>query len=252
MGGSNRASTFKKSSRKQTNPKFCVVPPPPDSPPKGSSIVREDESAQPATASYNSDNNRARGTKNTTRDGNLGECEVDVEEEKEKGEKELVGYSRSEVTVIDTSCAVWKSDKLVYRRKNVWKVRDKKGKSRVFGRKKKRKDNTMPEDNVGGSKKAKLSTPELESHSRKADEAKESFSPSSQLHFHVQNPHKGREEITKRTPSDLSQVAKRRLSRKSRKEGSSVMLVKGIGISKTGGANLRKNSPIGSQGQEKP
>lgn len=30
------------------------------------------------------------------------------------------------------------------------------------------------------------------------------------------------------------------------------MLVKGIGISKTGGANLRKNSPIGSQGQEKP
>ncbi|XP_010424276.1 PREDICTED: uncharacterized protein LOC104709344 [Camelina sativa] len=59
------------------------------------------------------------------------------EEEEEEGEKDLVGFSRSEVTVIDTSFKVWKSEKLVFRRRNVWKVRDKKGKSKVVSKTKK-------------------------------------------------------------------------------------------------------------------
>lgn len=61
--------------------------------------------------------------------------EVELEE---RGERELKGYSKSEVTVIDTSCEVWKTEKLVFRRKSVWKVREKKRKVRSFGRNKRK------------------------------------------------------------------------------------------------------------------
>ncbi|CAL1375638.1 unnamed protein product [Linum trigynum] len=55
------------------------------------------------------------------------------------GDRELKGYSRSEVTVIDTSYEVWKFDKLVFRKRNIWKVRDKKGKSWVSAAAKKKR-----------------------------------------------------------------------------------------------------------------
>jgi hypothetical protein len=64
--------------------------------------------------------------------------EEEEEELEEKGERELKGYSKSEVTVIDTSCAVWKTEKVVFRRKSVWKVREKKTKLRSFGRNKRK------------------------------------------------------------------------------------------------------------------
>ncbi|KAM7274554.1 hypothetical protein ACFE04_016420 [Oxalis oulophora] len=57
-------------------------------------------------------------------------CKSIEDEEKIKAKKEkeeLFEFSRSEVTVIDTSFDVWKFDKLFFRKKNVWKVRDKKG-----------------------------------------------------------------------------------------------------------------------------
>ncbi|PQQ04430.1 hypothetical protein Pyn_41105 [Prunus yedoensis var. nudiflora] len=65
-----------------------------------------------------------------------------------------------EVTVIDTSCGVWKTEKVVFRRKNVWKVREKKAKVRKFGRRK-RKMVDEEVDVEGGvmtlQKKAKVS-----------------------------------------------------------------------------------------------
>ncbi|KAL4279209.1 hypothetical protein GQ457_03G014830 [Hibiscus cannabinus] len=56
---------------------------------------------------------------------------------------------------------VWKVDKLIFRRKNIWKVRDKKGKSRTFGRKK-RKPPPPYHNNVDVcNKKQKISSLEL-------------------------------------------------------------------------------------------
>lgn len=84
-------------------------------------------------------------------------------EEDEREERELVGYSTSEVTVIDTSFGVWKSEKVVFRRRNVWKVREKRRKVRSFGRKKRKGSGGCDVDdgddeNVGGLlKKAKVS-----------------------------------------------------------------------------------------------
>ena len=40
--------------------------------------------------------------------------------------------------MIDTSCEEWKVDKVVFRKENVWKVREKKGKCKFFGRKKRK------------------------------------------------------------------------------------------------------------------
>ncbi|KAF3541891.1 hypothetical protein F2Q69_00025140 [Brassica cretica] len=120
--GSSRSTTtvpVKKLPRKQSNPKHCSVEtPPPPQRPKFATEKRE------------------------TRRRRVVEEEDDgvEEEEEEEGEKDLVGFSRSEVTVIDTSFKIWKAEKVVFRRRNVWKVRDKKGNSRgaVSSKKKKK------------------------------------------------------------------------------------------------------------------
>ncbi|KAB5557240.1 hypothetical protein DKX38_008149 [Salix brachista] len=126
--------------RKQTKPKFCFI----------------------------SGNNRSL---NSDKNSNNVDCgvdddddEEDVDEEKGfgvSGDKELKGYSRSEVTVIDTSCQVWKFDKLVFRKKNVWKVRDKKEKSWVFGGKKRKGNDLESANGNGAKKKAKVSNLEV-------------------------------------------------------------------------------------------
>lgn len=66
-----------------------------------------------------------------------------MEEEEDEGEKDLVGFLR--MTVIDTSFKIWKLEKLVFRRRNIWKVRDKNGNSRgvVSSRKRKIKKKTI-------------------------------------------------------------------------------------------------------------
>ncbi|KAJ0103541.1 hypothetical protein Patl1_05285 [Pistacia atlantica] len=117
---------FKKSCRKQANPKLCLV----STEDQSSGCMRKAENAPVEIEAKN----------------------IEIEED---GERELVGYSRNEVTVIDTSCAEWKFEKLVFRKRNVWKVREKKGKSRVIGRKK-RKANGC-DGIVHAKKKLKLS-----------------------------------------------------------------------------------------------
>ncbi|MCL7038401.1 hypothetical protein MKW94_011881 [Papaver nudicaule] len=60
--------------------------------------------------------------------------------------------------IIDTSASTWKSEKWVFRKGNVWKVRDKKSRCRkVFAMRKKRKSNNQFSDfeNIDKKKKKK-------------------------------------------------------------------------------------------------
>ncbi|CAL0319570.1 unnamed protein product [Lupinus luteus] len=84
------------------------------------------------------------------------------EEEREQEEAEAVGFddddeyndlkgfSKSEVTVIDTSSSAWKAVKFVYRKQNIWKLRDRKRKSRLLA--KKESNNTHMAIEIGFSK----------------------------------------------------------------------------------------------------
>ncbi|XP_030549095.2 uncharacterized protein LOC115754265 isoform X2 [Rhodamnia argentea] len=148
--------------------------------------------------------------------------EEEEEEEKESGDnKDLVGYSRSEVTVIDTSCELWKFEKVLYRRKNVWKVRDRKGKVRSsIGRKKRKLGGGSEDGNVGGKKKLKVSGFEV-------DESNE-------------NIENGKADTSKELADDLDKSSKTRFHlqfcespRKRRTGGSSVVLIKGIPTAKS-------------------
>ncbi|GFP93701.1 hypothetical protein PHJA_001514500 [Phtheirospermum japonicum] len=121
----SNSTKFTKSARKQKNPRICAIP--------------------------------SNGGNATTL---LRSCdEVRVKEsdrcENEGRDVNLVGFSRTEVTVIDTSYESWKFEKFLYRKKNVWKVRDKKVKSESVGRKKKRKSSGSGEEE-DGRKKSKV------------------------------------------------------------------------------------------------
>lgn len=245
MGEQAQTSRFsqKKTSRKQTNPRICIIKTPKvnssDERKRSSDNVRKDEKIPASTASLNSMEEAKIESKEEGNDKNAEE--EDQEEEKEKGEKELLGYSRSEVTVIDTSSEVWKVDKLIFRRKNIWKVKDKKGKSRTVGRKKRKAPPTPPppppsEDiNVGVcNKKRKISSSEL--RSLKETSGRECGSPIN----HDAPGDKG-EEVRNEAPDDLTQVLRKRLPRKSGKGNASVILIKAIPSGKKHGAKLAKN-----------
>ncbi|KAI3411242.1 uncharacterized protein J3R85_018218, partial [Psidium guajava] len=158
--------------------------------------------------------------------------EEEEEEEKESGDnKDLVGYSRSEVTVIDTSCESWKFEKVLYRRKNVWKVRDRKGKVRsCIGRKKRKLGDGSEDGIVVGKKKLKVSGFEV-------DELSEE-----------QNVENGKGETSKELAHDFDKSSKTRFHlqfcespRKRRTGGSSVVLIKGIPTAKSKKAKLSKS-----------
>ncbi|PON83665.1 fantom protein [Trema orientale] len=223
MGGSGESSRLsgKKFPRKQTNPRICVV----SSDNSNSSVVgeRKKSSDGPVTASFNSDGN---SPVMRTKEGNVGfggfeveedeEDDDDGEEEEEKGEKELKGYSRSEVTVIDTSFGCWKSEKLVFRRKNVWKVREKKGKLRSFGRKKRKGGSDSTWGAVGLEKKAKV----LASNEANGDQSVKISSDEGQnlkndsmeevCKATAENLNTTREEIGPESPDNLGQDFRRR------------------------------------------
>ncbi|KAL1225628.1 hypothetical protein V5N11_008126 [Cardamine amara subsp. amara] len=171
FGGSSQSSTIsgkKKLPRKQSNPKHCSVETPNNVLPllnqksdETNCLPNVREFAMSSRSSYNKKPAAAPRRDVAEGDG--------VDEEEEKGEKDLVGFSRSEVTVIDTSFKIWKSEKLVFRRRNVWKVRDKKGNSRVVSsktkqmkmkkkKKKKRKCEVGDDEIARKSKKMKIST----------------------------------------------------------------------------------------------
>ncbi|XP_015867236.1 uncharacterized protein LOC107404758 isoform X1 [Ziziphus jujuba] len=274
MGGSDESSKLsgKKIPRKQTKPKLCVVSTRNNNSSnsntsvievkKSSVFVQKGENAPVATASLNSDSNSLVETKA----GNVGGGVVDVdgnededeeeeeEEEEEKGERELKGYSRSEVTVIDTSCGLWKSEKLVFRRKNAWKVREKKGKLRSFGRKKRKGNDNGVVVVVGGKKKAKVLASE-------EDNGDQCTTPSSNERNNLKND--SGEEVCKAATNNLD-TAKEEVSkdlrkrfifsrspRKIRKGGSAVVLIKGIPADKKNISKLSNNIAKGTYRQPK-
>ncbi|CAN1170810.1 hypothetical protein LINPERHAP2_LOCUS29206 [Linum perenne] len=201
MGGPTVISRTK-SARKQTNPKFFPLPPPP-----------EDEKAAIAVASsFDSDHN------SNINDDYSGGGDDEMEEDKYKddrfraegrgGDDELKGYSRSEVTVIDTSYEVWKFDKLVFRKKNDWKVRDKKGRSWLSAATRKRKKGSGGlESESGGAKKKKSKV--FSSHASSSIAVTNGGNCASQFD---DNPHHEKmEDVSKEVADDLiSQVPKHR------------------------------------------
>lgn len=232
MGESNDDQSCKfsrkKISRKQTNPKFCLVSR------MTSSNVEEEQSCGGCE----------RKDENAQIENKLKE-EVDGEEnvnnavEMEDGEREeLLGYSRNEVTVIDTSCTEWKFEKLVYRKRNVWKVREKKGKSRMIGLGRKKRKANGADANVDTKKKFKLNSQEdcifSSKHSPQAEEG---------------------EEVREETIEYPNQVPKKRLllsrsPKKGKKGGKSASLRKGMSTIKKSIAECSK-SPFPNCGIEK-
>ncbi|XP_065861450.1 uncharacterized protein [Euphorbia lathyris] len=211
--------SWKKSARKQTHPKFCDVSMPCAA--NDMESIRKDE--------YVSD-------KNSNAD-----C---GDEEKEKsscgngsgGDKEeLKGYSRSEVTIIDTSFDMWKLDKLVFRRKNIWKVVDKKGKSWTVGTKKRK--GTHLDSTIGNV-----------SYKKKSKSTNSIFANSLGGNFILPANDgmkmKQQEEVCKNSLDDNFQVPKKRSPKKSKKNCSSVVLIKAIASSKKCRKNLPKNSHL--------
>lgn len=171
MGGDSNALPLPKfhRSRKQPSPRFCG----PFNSPAFSCIghhnsnnndaaSNDDPHAKRESASPVSDDYSGVGFVKELRGGDervklVENASSGEEEDKDKGCWKLSGFSRTEVTVIDTSFARWKFEKMLFRKKNVWKVRDKKGKTANFT-KKKRKSTGVDDENVSRAdvKKAKV------------------------------------------------------------------------------------------------
>ncbi|KAL6581596.1 hypothetical protein OROMI_007519 [Orobanche minor] len=117
--GDNRSNSTKltKSARKQKYPRISAAS-------VNGIPERENAAAEKVTLLRSCDSERVKV---------LDTCE------NEGRDGSLVGFSRTDVTIIDTSYESWKFEKFLYRKKNVWKVRDKKVKSESMMSKKKRK-----------------------------------------------------------------------------------------------------------------
>ncbi|RDX94315.1 hypothetical protein CR513_23311, partial [Mucuna pruriens] len=108
--GATFTKTYKKCPRKQTNPKIFLP----------SSAARNVASAAPSS------------------DAAVPEAEEETAADRgdEDEGNELKGFTKSEVTVIDTSCPGWKVDKFVFRKNSVWKVRERKPKNKFLAKRK--------------------------------------------------------------------------------------------------------------------
>ncbi|XP_059304452.1 uncharacterized protein LOC132056328 [Lycium ferocissimum] len=197
----------KKGSRKQTNPRFCA-----------SSEINNAEVVEVVRR------------KEEIRDSQVKVLEksdsLNLGEEEEKSNANLMGFSKTEVTVIDTSCAPWKFEKLLFRKKNVWRVRDKKSKSTTnLGKKKKRKADVATNE---GEKKQKV----ISGHD---GVCKYSVNEKLQLNDKL-------EETCRRTSDSVGQASKKKQGNlKLKKASSSVVLIKSIPTSKKNGTSIAKN-----------
>lgn len=141
---------------------------------------------------------------------------------------DLPGFSRTEVTVIDTSYEQWKFEKLLLRKKNVWKVRDNKRTSEILGSKKRRKLSGCVEDDRHAKKKHKVQdTDGCEPPLSRV------YHPSHKLQDHERDPEEVGE-VLKMKRADLP-------SQEVEKENSSVILIKGIPTSIKNRTSISKN-----------
>ncbi|XP_058105012.1 uncharacterized protein LOC131248652 isoform X2 [Magnolia sinica] len=154
MGDSSRIRALdvrrKKSSRKQSNPRICPL----------STSASVDDSCLagvPAMSPSSVDNSVAE-VKESRKQG-IAES-LNPEDEILQAvtvDSDLSAFSRAEVTIIDTSAPAWKSEKLIYRKGSVWKIRDKKRNSwNALACRKKRK--LGQRDGDGGEEKQQKSS----------------------------------------------------------------------------------------------
>ncbi|KNA06794.1 hypothetical protein SOVF_177830 [Spinacia oleracea] len=140
MGGECSRSFSKKSSRKQANPRFCGASSESELPSSSDDLRREKSDNGGFVSSGDTSLNERRDNTNTNNNtNNNGKVRVDDFDEGEE-DVDLKAYSRSEVTIIDTSFEEWKSDKWVFRKNDEWKIKEKKSKckSRVSAGKKRK------------------------------------------------------------------------------------------------------------------
>ncbi|KAI7739714.1 hypothetical protein M8C21_011838 [Ambrosia artemisiifolia] len=166
----------------------------------------------------------------------------------ERGGWDFSGYSQTEVTVIDTSVACWKFEKVLYRKKNVWKVGDRKGKGLMSGdrNRKKRKERGNESGGGGGDlpkkklkKKLKL---KLCSSLKYADkEASVSLSKSDQGHEHDQGKVVARNEKKRDNCSQFLQETNRGRSRKTTGAAARMDKVKKRPVSQPSRAGLQEH-----------
>ncbi|CAM8925237.1 unnamed protein product [Rhodiola kirilowii] len=116
-GCGDRISNFK-APRKQPSPKICVF----------SASVEEKGSNESDRVV---DDDDVFGRKDVNRNRNVKskrKVRPGMEEVEEEGRRfedcDLVGFSRTDVCIIDSSSPLWKFDKYLFRKKNVWKARD--------------------------------------------------------------------------------------------------------------------------------
>ncbi|GMH29660.1 hypothetical protein Nepgr_031503 [Nepenthes gracilis] len=218
MGDGNEISR-KKSSRKQANPKFCVVSTSKSVNEFPSDYLRRVESENALVLSADNGLDKRREEK---------EDSVFVAEDEDV---DLSAYSRSEVTVIDTSFEEWKFERLVFRRRNVWKVREKKRKN--FGGKKRKACALDEKDNEN-----KFKVPDSAGSLLKERKRVECIAPPNE----GQRQNSKVEEPCKETADVLGQLPIKRFPssskahQKSKPVASSVILVKAIPYSEKMGA----------------
>ncbi|KAK4436180.1 hypothetical protein Salat_0781700 [Sesamum alatum] len=201
---SGNSTKIKKSARKQIKPRICVF--------SNNGICEiNNAAAEKQTLLRSGDSNS----------GVEGVKELDKWENDGEGlerDGNLAGFSRTEVMVIDTSYESWKFEKLLYRKKNVWKVRDKKGKSEIMRSKKKRK---VEEDQHGG-KKLKVDKKEGSREDYELPRNELSFGP---LEYHQVN----KSVVLDKAPNKVSgTLEKKQEDLKSENGSSSVILIKSI------------------------
>ncbi|EXB78390.1 hypothetical protein L484_003252 [Morus notabilis] len=262
MGGAGEISSSRHSGkripRKQTNPKICAASASNNNNNNNNSgnsnssgVVEQKKKGSdfaPKTASLSSDSGN-----NSTREGH-GNVDVDFDvDDEDEDEKELKGYSRSEVTVIDTSCGSWKSEKLVFRRKSVWRVREKKGKLRNFGRKKRKLaiDDHHVMSLASSDHHQSLIMPSSDEGQNLKNDSREEKCKGT-----ANNLNMTREEVSTDSPNNLSEDLKKRSQvsgslKKVKKGGSSVVLIKGVPTDKKNAVKLSKNCPKNTQKQNK-
>lgn len=223
--GSSRSFSKKKGSRKQANPRFC-----------GSNENNNELCSSDDLRRDKSENGLASSGDNSlneTREKNAAKFDVEGEEREDVDvDVDLKAYSRSEVYVIDTSLPDWKFDGWVFRKNDEWKIKEKKGKSRVFGGKKRKLlMSTLNND--------KSDKDDQKKKMMKMDNNEEGFLPlSKEQHKNDKN-----EQSFKVTTDSLGKVPQKRCPcprppDKFGNEGSSVVLLKSIPLSNSSGAPI--------------
>nr|XP_027103511.1 uncharacterized protein LOC113724824 [Coffea arabica] len=158
----------------------------------------------------------------------------------------LSGFSRTEVTVIDTSFASWKFDKMLFRKKNVWKVRDKRGQFMSSGKKKKRKASSVDSENVRGGlhrvKKPKTFNGQRGLSKKGSDGAFKD-------EYHLND--KSRTASRKISDSFSKALKKKQSTLSLENGGSSVVLIKNIPTGKKSGTSSPRSCPKSIQRQVK-